>query len=828
MPGFTEVENRIIKRYIRDHDLSNSLNSIRRVMESIWASESPKIVKDFTDHGEEHSKRVACYAEKLLNINSDANFYQSEIYLLLAGVYLHDIGMQCDIAKYPKIKEKASELGAEFNEAFTSKTTNGYSQEEQKEVRKNHNYLSAAWIDYVYENKDELLHLSVKSIPDDLVDDLMDVCKFHSSELLISDCDDTFRFNTNNRKRMIAAILRFADELDISSTRVKLETVKIFNLYPDNSVYWWLHKYTKVIFIGSNRISLSVRLHPEDIKLYGSFIRENYIHNFRSKNQSIVDVLVKHKIPVVIDDNSDVVANNRAEQFPPEITAFLEKNIQNGDLGEKCPSRKPQRDIGLDRTLSKGKEKEANLEKNLENLGSTKPPETLISPSKGIEFVLIPAGKFMMGSPRSAGTFQFLKDKFNSNELPIHEVIFEHHFFLGKFPITQEQWIDVMGNNPSKHKGDTRPVDNVSWDDALEFIKKLNKMERNKVYRLPSEVEWEYACRAFTQTTYSFGDDLSNMDDYAWCKNYSGTHSVGQKKTNPLGLYDMHGNVWEWVQDSWHDNYNGAPSDGSSWENGDGSDGVIRGGNFADPGLCRSASRLRAKPSRRSHDVGIRLLRELSVAYESTATSSSNCLIPVIATNCSFNYWGWYLVITLFGEKYVLIKYNDASKLAKLLLDSNVKYTLKTGEKLDLGFGYAIEAKQVDVDGKKVWFEFTKDGQYVDDNIVATDTGDKTWTCVLDNIRGEDSVPVMKIHANHTFHGAVDSIVLIDGLWLIDYSNAMEINVDDKLGHFKLMKINNGVDESNLGSLVFEADGTQNNIQTAASEVTSTSTSTPE
>ena len=328
MPGFTEIENRILKAYIKETRLINSLALIREAMESIWANDAPRIVQNYTDHGVEHSERVAGFVENLLLVDPNLEFSEQEVYLLLAGVYLHDIGMQCDISKYPEIKEKAEGLGAKFKEAFTAKTTNGYSLEEQKEIRENHHYLSAAWIDYIYEKNDYLLYPAVRSIPDDLVDDLMDVCKFHSSQLPISGCYDAFRLDTTKRKRLVAALLRFADELDISSTRVKLETVRIFKLEPDNSVYWWLHNYTKVIFIGSNRIRLSVRLHPEDFKLYGSFIRYDYISKFKNKNQSILDVLVEQKIPVVIDKNSDIVEHNRAEKFPPEITAFLDKKTE--------------------------------------------------------------------------------------------------------------------------------------------------------------------------------------------------------------------------------------------------------------------------------------------------------------------------------------------------------------------------------------------------------------------------------------------------------------------------------------------------------------------
>ena len=152
----------------------------------------------------------------------------------------------------------------------------------------------------------------------------------------------------------------------------------------------------------------------------------------------------------------------------------------------------------------------------------------------------------------------------------------------------------------------------------------------------------------------------------------------------------------------------------------------------------------------------------------------------------STDFNGSYPVLGFFAEEYVPLKSNDASKLAKLVLDSNDKYTLKTGEKLDLGSGYALEAKQVDVDGKKVWLEFTKDGQYVDDQIIATDVGSNTWTCELDKIQGEDNVPVLKVHVNQVFQGAVDSIAQIDAIWLIDYATAMKIESDDEFG-----KLNN-------------------------------------
>jgi formylglycine-generating enzyme required for sulfatase activity len=221
--------------------------------------------------------------------------------------------------------------------------------------------------------------------------------------------------------------------------------------------------------------------------------------------------------------------------------------------------------------------------------------------SIGMKFTRIPAGEFYMGSEES------------DVEEPVHKVRIKKPFYLGTYPVTQREWKAVMGDNPSFFKGDNLSVEQVSWGDVQEFIRKLNEKEGTDKYRLPSEAEWEYACRAGTTTRYSFGDDESELDDYAWYYDNSGnkTLPVGQKKPNPWGLYDMHGNVEEWVQDIWHDSYDGAPTDGSSWER-DGADRVIRGGCWADyAGACRSAARDLGGPRNRGSGLGFRLLQEL-------------------------------------------------------------------------------------------------------------------------------------------------------------------------------------------------------------------------
>ena len=199
-----------------------------------------------------------------------------------------------------------------------------------------------------------------------------------------------------------------------------------------------------------------------------------------------------------------------------------------------------------------------------------------------LEMVSLPAGQFLMGSPDS------------DYEKPPHQVKV-NSFAIGKYPVTQAQYEAVMGTNPSHFQNNPQnPVEKVSWDDAQAFCQKLSQIT-GKTYGLPTEAEWEYACRAGTTTRYYFGDDASQLGDYAWyiANSQSKTHPVGQKKPNAWGLYDMSGNVWEWCEDDWHDNYIGAPTDGSAWINNNDNDYRIRRGGswYYDPNNCRSAYR---------------------------------------------------------------------------------------------------------------------------------------------------------------------------------------------------------------------------------------------
>ena len=238
-----------------------------------------------------------------------------------------------------------------------------------------------------------------------------------------------------------------------------------------------------------------------------------------------------------------------------------------------------------------------------------------------LEMVLIPGGTFTMGAPET-------EDDSSDSERPQHQVTVPS-FFMGKYPITQAQWRAVanmqhlrvnrdLKPEPSRFRGDNLPVESVSWYDAVEFCDRLNRIlesrlpqDTGKQYRVPSEAEWEYACRAGTTTPFHFGDTItSDLANYRASFTYgAGSKGIYRKKTTPVGsfdaanafgLYDMHGNVWEWCLDDWHSTYKGAPTDGSAWvdtENqkdnkNDNRSQVLRGGSWNyNPGICRSASR---------------------------------------------------------------------------------------------------------------------------------------------------------------------------------------------------------------------------------------------
>ena len=247
-----------------------------------------------------------------------------------------------------------------------------------------------------------------------------------------------------------------------------------------------------------------------------------------------------------------------------------------------------------------------------------------------MKFMLIPPGEFDMGSTE-AEVAKLLEQAKATNqpswyidrlpaEAPKHRVRITKPFYLGLCEVTQAQYERVTGTNPSQFKDDaTCPVEMVSWDEASAFCRKLGELPQEQgaraEYRLATEAEWEYACRAGTTTTWYSGDDEAGLKDIAWYNaNAEGkTHPVGQKSPNAWGLYDMHGNVWEWCQDWWADGYYAtSPLDDPPGASG-GSDRVDRGGSWnGHAGRCRAAYRYGCEPSYRYDDLGFRLARTVS------------------------------------------------------------------------------------------------------------------------------------------------------------------------------------------------------------------------
>ena len=248
----------------------------------------------------------------------------------------------------------------------------------------------------------------------------------------------------------------------------------------------------------------------------------------------------------------------------------------------------------------------------------------------------IPPGRFWMGSPEEEpGRFD--------REGPHHQVTLTEGFWLSDTPCTQALWQAVMGNNPSRFQSPTRPVEQVSWNDVQDFLTRINARIPGLDLALPSEARWEHACRAGTETAIYTGaldilgeNNAPVLDPIAWYggnsgvdfdldkgygssgwkeKQYphtkAGTRPVQLKRANPWGLYDMLGNVWEWTQDHWHDDYRGAPDDGSAWLSGDaGADRVLRGGSwYSYARLVRAACRFAPLPGSRFDGIGFRCAR---------------------------------------------------------------------------------------------------------------------------------------------------------------------------------------------------------------------------
>ncbi len=290
--------------------------------------------------------------------------------------------------------------------------------------------------------------------------------------------------------------------------------------------------------------------------------------------QLAIEAQRSHEDSVQAANEQQLVALKRAEEvYQTELQAALDSAIASKDLTE------------ANRIDAAMKE----MQQKIDARDAASTPALSITNSIGMTFVEIPAGEFTMGSPRfEAGREQDETER---------RIKLTESFGMGIHEVTQAQYEQVVGRNPSQFKGVNNPVEVVSWDDAAEFCRLLTALPAERAagrnYRLPTETEWEYACRAGTTTAYSFGNDDSPLGQYAWYDKTSGkrSHPVGHRQGNAWGLYDMHGNVWEWCEDK------------------EGSFRVIRGGGWNnDAAGCRTANRLSSGPPHPRADRGFRLV----------------------------------------------------------------------------------------------------------------------------------------------------------------------------------------------------------------------------
>ncbi|WP_298908323.1 bifunctional serine/threonine-protein kinase/formylglycine-generating enzyme family protein [uncultured Nostoc sp.] len=306
-----------------------------------------------------------------------------------------------------------------------------------------------------------------------------------------------------------------------------------------------------------------------------------------------------------LPSTSSIPANNIPVPSPKETPALPKKSVNPKEFALKTFQFEVMKvdQQGNSTTISPG---QANF--FIEDLGN----------NNTLEMVEIPGGQFLMGSPLTE------KER-NSNEGPQHPMTVKP-FFMGKFTVTQEQYQAVMDINPSYFQGAKRPVEQVSWNDAVDFCQKLSLMT-SKSYRLPTEAEWEYAARAGTTTPFYFGETITTKianynGEYTYGsapkgENRQETVDVGSLPANAFGLYEMHGNVWEWCRDKYHNDYRGMPADGSAWVSGNNNPWLLRGGSwFSQSSVCRSSARLDGSNSDVAvYDFGFRVVCTLVKAF---------------------------------------------------------------------------------------------------------------------------------------------------------------------------------------------------------------------
>ncbi len=311
--------------------LHNNLLSIREAVAGLWTG-SP-LVRDFTDHGPGHNSRLLKYTAKLLACNKGQQLNQEELYVLIASTYLHDIGMQADVVKRPDLIERAEFMGAQFEVGFTAPTTSQYSSAEQDAIRENHHWLSAAWIEHALDSdEDTAFNRAMRDIPRRVAGTITDIISCHSKRDIAA-CEDTFYYyNGKQRKRLLAVLLRLADEMDIASDRVNIEIMKEYRLPSDSALWWWLHYCTELGLDDNGVLTIQVSVNRQDHETYAWKVKQLIVDRFMDKNYPLIDLLFKAGIHVHFDLESGVEAGH-LEALPEGVKVEIDRRLG--------PSEKP-------------------------------------------------------------------------------------------------------------------------------------------------------------------------------------------------------------------------------------------------------------------------------------------------------------------------------------------------------------------------------------------------------------------------------------------------------------------------------------------------------
>jgi hypothetical protein len=335
---------RDLQQLLRSAHLVTSLTDIQEAAKIIWPTDGTRIVADFTDHGVPHSDRVNGYAKKILDTNKGQQLSEEEIYVLLAGIYFHDIGMQCDVTQFARVREYATtELNANFEVEFRAATAGTFSPEEQASIRKNHHLLSVAWLACARRSSDGCdriapphLITAAKSIPESLFSEVLAVCRFHTKSA-ISDCRLHDELVGNIRTRLLAAVLRLADELDIAYARVPSRSAEILTAFRPTDlgrVLWHLHCRTPDPLARPPFVVVKVPLNLEDNRDFGDAIKRLYIDKFVEKNTPLVECLQEHNFTVSLG-KCTIVEHEDASPLDNDFTAAIDRLCRDDPL--LCP-----------------------------------------------------------------------------------------------------------------------------------------------------------------------------------------------------------------------------------------------------------------------------------------------------------------------------------------------------------------------------------------------------------------------------------------------------------------------------------------------------------